>query len=381
MKQLRNFRLRNPLPGRAYLAEFRRELTSQLAPQESQAIGMVMSRNSSSIKLSALALTLPLSVIFSAPSAYAGTNPGSVLIVHDYYDYAPSIINDGQMQRFWWCGYGPRPDGTMTDAIFYRSYDIANNSWSDIKQVFTPTLGSAWDQRHVCDPSVVQGSFTNPEDGATYQYAMYYGSTNQDDGTNGRIGVAYSNDGVKWTRYDRQLIVPQQDPTTYYGAGQPAVHNLDGKSSIRMFHYDNSHPVHGPRIWIRESSDGVNFSAPTLVTNTGLPHASMQNVDFAYDPATKHYYAAISYEARPGDRETYGFGIYRIVADQLLQGNGAWENLGVVSNETTGSYLNHSPGFMKDVYGNVSGQLLSIGYTQGANDPNTWDLALATWAP
>ncbi|MER5741582.1 hypothetical protein ABT117_38835 [Streptomyces sp. NPDC002262] len=105
------------------------------------------------------------------------------------------------------------------------------------------------------------------------------------------------------------------------------------------------------------------------------------NSDFGYDPGTKHYYAALSFEPRSGDRETHGFGIYRINADQLLSGTGTWEKLGAVDTSTTGAYLNHSPGFVKDEYGNVNGQHLAIVYTQGTNDANTWDLTLAGWQP
>ncbi|MER5740098.1 hypothetical protein ABT117_31130 [Streptomyces sp. NPDC002262] len=203
---------------------------------------------------------------------------------HDYYDYAPSIIQNGNTLQYWWCGYGPGQDGTMTDVIWYRTYDTGSNVWGDIHKVFTPTPGSSWDARYVCDPSVVKGSFHRPGDPATYSYAMYYGGANQDADT--QIGVSYSNDGVNWTRYDRALIAAQVHPTTYYGAGQPSMHNIDGGSRVRMFYYDNSTSTYGPRLWTRTALDGITFDEPVLLTNAGLPHASVSFFDVATDRVT-----------------------------------------------------------------------------------------------
>jgi hypothetical protein len=70
-------------------------------------------------------------------------------------------------------------------------------------------------------------------------------------------------------------------------------------------------------------------------------------------------------------------------ASQLIRGQGVWEALGYVNQNLTGYYLNHSPGLLRDKYGNLTPWLpvVEAYFAQGNNDPNTWDLTWAMWRP
>ena len=302
--------------------------------------------------------------------------PGGPLFTRDDYDYAPSVIQEGSVVHFWWCG------GTGTaDFIYYRSVDLNGPSWSDIVPVLTPTQG-AWDGKYTCDPSVIRGAFVNPADSGTYSFAMYYTGTDDADGLNGRIGVAFSNNGVDWVKYPNPVIAPQGDASQLYGAGQPSTYNGDGQSGIWLFHFDNTTEA-GRRVWVRYTSDGINFGSPTLLSNNGAPLSD--NSDFAFDYSTGYFYAAIAlpWPLVSGDRETTGFVFAKMPAADLLSGQGTWEVLAQVDTSVTGAYLNHSPGLLRDGYGNVTPffPFIEAFFAWGPNEVPGWDLTWAAWQP
>lgn len=322
-----------------------------------------------------------LVLVFVAGSALADFSlPGGPLFVRKNYDYAPSVIQDGHIQEFWWCGRGTVPKTKfITDVIYHRQYDKVSRKWTGITKVLWPTRGQ-WDGYYVCDPSVVRGEFFNPDNGRTYSHAMYYTATDIKGGENNRIGLAFSNDGTAWEKYSAPVIYPQVGPTSQYGAGQAASYNADGKSHVYIFHTDTS-TTYGTRMWVRESSDGRTFGPPTLLSKRGAQLNA--NSDFAYDRKSQSFYAAISLPGRVGDRDTLGFVLARMPAADLLNGRGTWENLGTINSNLTGYYLNHSPGLLRDQYGNLTRWLPAVGayFAAGNNSPKTWNLTWAIWDP
>ena len=58
------------------------------------------------------------------------------------------------------------------------------------------------------NPRVIQGRFVNPllGDGETYTYEMFYVGTVADNGN--CIGVAFSNDGMRWIKHPELVIRP-----------------------------------------------------------------------------------------------------------------------------------------------------------------------------
>lgn len=309
----------------------------------------------------------------------------SPLFAHSAYDYAPSIIQEGNIRKYWWCGEGTVPGTSfVTDVIYYRTHDASTNSWTPIVQVLAPTVGS-WDGHFLCDPSVIRGQFTNPENAQTYSYAMYYTATDNTAGLNNRIGVAFSNNGTSWVKFSQPVIYPANSPTTTYGAGQAATYNSNGIAGIRIFYTDKS-ASQPNKTYTRTTTNGINFGVPVAISSTNNAGVALTTSnDYAYDYVSRYYYAVIETAPfRSGDRESYQFGLFRMPASNLIAGTGTWEALGFINSAKTGYDLNHNPGIVRDSYGNVTGSLPNISTVFGAGSggsgtEGTWDIAQVVW--
>lgn len=330
-----------------------------------------------------LSLVLVCVLAFTFPAKAGFTVPGGVLFNHSGYNYAPSMFQDGNIQKFWWCGYDPNIPGTGKpgDVIYYTSVDLSTQTWSATQEVLRPTAGS-WDSAFTCDPSVIVGSFTVPGIGGPYSYAMYYGATDRADGTNNRVGVAFSNDGINWVKYGgNPVFFPQTYPTSGYGAGQPATYSYNHTSGLRVLYTDSTYNGVGA-VLLRSTSDGINFSNPTPISNQPFGF-SMNNCDFGYDYNTGLWYAAIPDRTRPGDREHFSMTLYSLPDSQLESGQGVWQQLGTIDTNLTGYYLNHSPGLLRDKYGEVTPWLpmVEVYFAEGTNVTTTWQLTWVSWNP
>lgn len=325
---------------------------------------------------------------FSVPVIAGFVNGNSPLFTRSGYDYAPSVIQNGTLRQYWWCGLGNIDGQTRQgDVIFYRTYNSGTGAWSATTRVLQPATGT-WDGENICDPSVVRGNFSY--NGTTYSHAMYYTALNTLVATNNpaynafnRIGVAFSNNGTTWVKYPNPVIAPVGSAGVY-GAGQSAVYNSNGQANLFLTQSDDT-ATGAPRIYIRSTTNGINFSAPTLVTTSGLPDPNYTfNSDFVYNSNTASWYAALGLSSRPvaGERETYRVGLYRIPSANFLAGNGTWEALGVIDSNLTTRYLNHSPGIVHDIYGNLVGYpSMEVVLAGGPNDPFQWDLFSVKWNP
>ncbi|MFJ2505290.1 hypothetical protein [Microbacterium sp. NPDC087592] len=342
----------------------------------------------------AAVIAVALCVVAPSLAATAAVTSSGPVFTHAGYDYAPTVIEENGVRKMWWCGEATT-DGYLSDAIFYREQNISTGSLSPIQQVLTPRPSIAtWDKSYICDPSVVKGSFTNPDDGKTYTYALYYTATDRGpgnpayygthlDGTNNRIGVAWSNDGVAWKKYSQNPVIsPRVVNTDAYGAGQATSYNAGG-SSVRVTYHDNS--TAGTSLYTRTSTNGRTFGAETLVSLTGLAPSGQlsygSNFDVAYKPSEGMWYGTFPLPRRDaGDRETYRMVIAKIPAASFP--SGTWQKLGFIDSNRTGAYLNHSPGIARTGSGEVStaSSGLTVLYSGGANSPGTWDLRVAKWS-
>ena len=335
-------------------------------------------------KFCALVLSTILLTGLRPSAGFAGWQlpNGTAAFTHANYDYAPSIIVSGNIEQVWWCGYGSVPgSSTMSDVIYYRTHNLSSGVYSNISQVLSPNPGH-WDGVFTCDPSVIEGRFIDPDNGDSYGYAMYYTATNLPAGTQNSIGVAFSNDGITWEKYSGNPVIVQQVVNqSTYGAGQAATYSRDGAAGLYMFHTDTS-ALNQSRVYVRSTSDGIHFGTPTLVSNQATDGTTLlANADFAYDYNDGNFYSAIETAVRPGDRESYQFGIYKLNGAQVLAGQGSWQPIGYMSTALSGFYLNHSPGIVRDTFGNLSAPpTVSLLWGGGTNVPTTWDLVPATLA-
>lgn len=339
-------------------------------------------------------------------AAIKGLPAGSIVGRPDLYDYSPSVILSAEQARVWWCGYAPNPEDSSqsSDTIQYSTIDLLTGKVSNPVTVMGETPRS-WDSAYTCNPHVVGGTFVNPlGDGQTYSLAMYYVGTALESGFGNSIGVAFSNDGLTWKKYPQPVIAPNN--RTYYGVGQPAPYNSDGKAGIWLFYEDSNTPttVHREAV----SADGVHFQPIGMLTTNGLnagdPQASWG--DMAFDPETGYWYAAFNVSLRQPqttgnlqERGQPGVRLYRIPAASLITGAIPWQELRTFDTNATGYESNFIAGFLRDQYGNLNVgsyptiQLLTSisnpkpawnaepAQLSGSATPSQWDVGVDSWTP
>jgi hypothetical protein len=308
--------------------------------------------------LLAVVSILPFTGCADPGSTFLTTPDGAIVGRGGLYNYSPSVMQIGDVQKFWWCGTGKNPTNPSqtSDAILYESVDTVTHMESDPVIVLAETKGT-WDQMYTCNPRVIRGTFVNPlGDGTTYTYEMFYVGTSQTFGN--AIGAAFSNDGIQWTKYPEPVI-----PTTSYanyGVGQPGAYNVDGNSSITLFYEDYTPTLHHVEA---TSTDGVHFTVQGTLTTNGLDpaHPNPDWGDIGYDPSTKYWYAAFDMPTRDpsttgdfAERGQYGFQLYRIPASSLLTGTEPWQMLKVVDTNLTGYESNFLPSLLHGQFGNVN---------------------------
>lgn len=337
-----------------------------------------------------------------------GTPTGAVVGRGGRYDYSPSVIQTGNVQKFWWCGnaHNPAKSSQDTDTILYESIDLMSGQRVGPVVALAETPG-AWDSAYTCNPKVVQGKFSNPlGDGQTYSYALYYVGTDRVAGTANGIGVAFSNDGMNWKKYPLPVI-----PTTNlngYGAAQPVPYNSDGQQAITLFYEDDAPPLPADHHWEAVSTDGVHFTTTGLLTTNGLNLVSNHPAwaDMAYNKADGYWYALYNLPLRAPsttgsiiEAGQFGFQMYKIPRNDLLIGTTGWQEVKTFDTNLTGFESYFLPGFARDGDGNVyqdSSRTMQIfpsfsnvtvawnaspeSAAQGAA-PNTWDIGQTSWSP
>jgi hypothetical protein len=311
------------------------------------------------VGLSLLSLAM-LSIIgcTDAGDTYLQTPEGAIVGRGGYWNYSPSVIQTGDVQKFWWCGAGTNPAGNTqtSDTILYEAINTVTHAIDGPVIVLAETEGS-WDAKYTCNPRVIEGTFINPlGNGVTYTYEMFYVGTVDDYGNN--IGAAFSNDGIVWTKYPQPVILSPSESN--YGVGQPVAYNTDGKSGITLFYEDYTPIVHHVKA---TSTDGIHFTVQGTITTNGLDPTNPDPLwgDMGYDPTTRYWYAAFNLPTRPSsttggfaERGQYGFQLYRIPDSSLLTGATPWQMLKTIDTNMTGYEANFLPSLLHDGYGNIN---------------------------
>ncbi|MFB9903020.1 beta-xylosidase [Allokutzneria oryzae] len=137
------------------------------------------------------------------------------------YNYGPTLLLENGRYRMWWCSQlmGAGPPG---DDIVHGDAATPAGPFQAVGAVFSGS-GGGFDAMHTCDPSVIKVSGT---------YYLYYTGAPNDHTHDNTIGVAASDDGVRWRRLAAGAPIVRASgevrrPNTY-GAGQPSVFYLDG---------------------------------------------------------------------------------------------------------------------------------------------------------
>ena len=305
------------------------------------------------------------------------------LIDSNSWDYAPSwmVDMDDGKEKLWWCSdeLGGKPE--FGDVIKYAERPIGAPSFSTPQTVLRGNYnvitqeydhpGPDWQKNCTCDPTVIKGNFVNPDNGQSRAYIMYYTSA-FNCATGNYIGVAWSNDGKNWEKYNHNPIISSQwlelnsdgglvaNPTRY-GAGQ-AVAYYSG-SGVWLFNTDTP-PDNLVKQYIRHSDNGYQFENPMEVTSKGLSSpTNFASAGVAFDWDNLYWYVA-QVNAAGNQIE-----IYKIHSTKLTDLNASWIPVKSTRIDPNIPRVNN-PGFKRDKYGNITPFLSNIHVGYGSEDPN-----------
>jgi hypothetical protein len=237
------------------------------------------------------------------------------------WDYSPSWMADSVLgrERLWWCSdrAGPESPAGEGDVVKYSESEPGAGTWAAPRVVLSPAM-EGWEGPCVCDPSVIRGQFQYQ--GQTYAMVMYY-TASPTCTTNNAIGLAFSNDGVKWEKYGGNPVIRTAWPegaAARYGAGQPQVYNATGGSGLWMMHVDTPAPSGIAAQYVRATTDGMRWGPLAQITQQGLPERSFGAVGWAYNSLDDHWHIIVADIREAG--LPVGLNLYRIPTAQLLSG-------------------------------------------------------------
>ncbi len=285
------------------------------------------------------------------------------------YAYCPSVIMQGSERHIWFCG--AEPAGVFSDHIYYVRGDAAD-ALRIPKIVLAPGAPGSWDDRHVCDPSVIKGEFRF--NGTTYQYAMFY-LGNRSDRYYNEIGIAFAQtmDADTWIKYPSQLVKktwtgdddwPIGDGKAW-GVGQPSAFSVDGKGKIILTYTIGD--ADGTRVVVREADlsdmDNIQLSAPKTVSTAGLTRLdySTQNIvllnaDFAFDSSRATVYMTSHVLPNPDSYPDFisaAVDLNKMPYNDFINGTGAWKLVQRIGPSVSGFPRNHNSGIGRDASGAI----------------------------
>lgn len=222
----------------------------------------------------------------------------------NFYNYAPAILMEGNdTMHVWFCGNGV--SGNVTDYIVYRKGKLqGDGTWvfTDRELVLSSTQGT-WDSRHVCDPTVIKGTFKYK--GIDYGYLMSYLGCVTNDSSRNEVGIALAQSiEGPWVKVDEINPIANYytsdeyvDDRWTWGYGQPSLVSVDESGKVILFYTKGvvSGTYQYAELWDLSNLDNPVKLDETQITNAGVVNASggadvINNADFAYDPFSKRLY-------------------------------------------------------------------------------------------
>lgn len=270
------------------------------------------------------------------------------------YKYCPTCINGNVL----YCSNEATP-GEVKDGICYNG-----------RRVLATTPG-AWDSVQVCDPTVIEGSFTYQ--GADYRYLMAYLGCATYDCTANEVGFAVSNDLVTWQKTGRVVAAVRDG---HWGVGQPSLINYNG--NIFLFYTSGTASRTTTYVEQLDCSDLGN------VVSLGKKHITcnydfISNADFAYTDGVI-YMTCDTHPFPPGalDFISSKQSVYTAAWDgNLATIEGViWERIAQIGYENTGHERNHNGCFMRDGSGRLISRTLFVSI---ADSIGSWSDNLYTY--
>lgn len=320
-------------------------------------------------------------------------------ITKNFYNYCPTIMmEDSRTMHIWYCSN--KVDYNVTDYVAYRKgtlHDDGKWTFTDKQFVLEPTSGT-WDERHVCDPSVVKGIFNY--NGETYNYMMAYLGCVTSDNTKNEVGVAFAKNPegpyVKATEInpicdfykDYNLSRTESSSSAQYkawGYGQPSLVSVDNAGKILLFFTNGNASGTGCTVRLLDMSNVNNIKIlkqtnilPQGITNANGGSDCINNADFAYDPELARLYCVKEDFPYDSGSDTNWITSANTVFYLQLDKNSddvfaplfdpsstrVWQKVGAITEGLTGYKRNHNCGIVTDEYGRLmSGAQLPIVYT------------------
>ncbi|SFS87719.1 RICIN domain-containing protein [Paenibacillus sp. BC26] len=305
---------------------------------------------------------LVLGLFASVSTAAVTWNASTLQSVDDpsgnIYTYAPSVVVDGNTEHIYTCHN--KVSGSVHDSIYYTKR--VNGTVVESKEVLVSGPNGAWDDFHLCDPSVVAGKFNY--NGTLYNYAMFYLGNNDDCSCNNQIGVAFSNDlsANSWVKYPNAIVQHPTDGT--WGLGQPAATSVDGNGRVLLFYTGEEPQANNDWGAWRRDINLNNLSAPSIgapvkLTTSGLNGTDgaadyLNNFDVAYDGARDRFFIIREMHPYPASDPNFigdSLEVASIPAANIWSGGGTWQREAVISPSLTGFARNHNGGIARNAWG------------------------------
>jgi hypothetical protein len=256
------------------------------------------------------------------------------------YRYATTGVESGDVRRLYYCA-NPT-SGNVTDHIVSRTGSLIDGNWQYGEEsiALVPGGPGSWDHRHVCDPTIVRGSFSYQE--ASYAYAMFYLGADADLAVGGinQIGLALATslDGP-WTKVsvDAPLIAVPQTQRNAWGVGQPTATSVE--DGVVMLVYTRELPGQIPRTY-RQVFDLSDAGNPIVVRGEmSLTTAGLTNLnggadpvnhggDVMYDPNRDRFWIIRNMHPNPSGNPSFISSALQVAwlpATNVWDGGGQWQ--------------------------------------------------------
>lgn len=302
-----------------------------------------------------------------------------------FYNYCPSIFEKDGVIYTYFCT-NTVPYEVVDSIAMIKSIPNPNGEgylYTNPKIVLKAAIQKSWDSQHVCDPSVIEGSFVY--DGKAYKYLLgYLGCTSLDNQDN-QTGVAVSNDLETWHKLrENPFIHYEHDkahPEFQWGVGQVSMLNLDKKGKVALFYTSGTYNLTSQKVRVMELSD---LNKPVLLTEMTVPNEGtiqlngytdfISNADFAYRDGIlymvcdTHPYGLDIYEngrliARNSSITPDRSSVYSMPLDLEKFNWSKWKRETYIDKERTGYDKNHNCGFVRDSYGYLKEGNMTVMYT------------------